>query len=88
MAIDERTRYRMHESLRSVHGAEVALTIMEHLPPVGWADVATKHDLRALEQRLELLIDGKVSAAGNRLLLAMLTSNAAMLAAVVALVRT
>jgi hypothetical protein len=28
---------------------------MELLPPVGWADVATKQDLRALEQRLERL---------------------------------
>jgi hypothetical protein len=26
---------------------------MELLPPVGWADVATKHDLVLLEQRLE-----------------------------------
>lgn len=27
---------------------------MELLPPVGWADVATKHDLLALEARLDL----------------------------------
>ena len=27
---------------------------MEMMPPVGWADVATKRDLDALEQRMDL----------------------------------
>lgn len=49
MAIDERSRHRMHERLREVLGEEEAATLMEHLPPVGWADVATKRDLDGLE---------------------------------------
>ena len=28
--------------------------MIEHLPPVGWADVATKRDLTNLEDRIEL----------------------------------
>ncbi len=45
MVVDERSR---HE----------ATTLIEHLPPVGWADVATKHDLLALEHRIDLRFDG------------------------------
>ena len=30
---------------------------MELLPPVGWADVATKQDLRALEDRMDARFD-------------------------------
>jgi len=35
-------------------GSERAATMMDLLPPVGWADVATKHDLLELERRLDL----------------------------------
>lgn len=45
MTIDERTRFELHQRLDAVLGAEHAAALMSHLPPVGWADVTTKHDL-------------------------------------------
>ncbi len=69
MMVDERARHELFGRLEDVLGAERAVTLMEHLPPVGWADVATKHDLSAevglvrrdlaaVEERLNLRIDG------------------------------
>ena len=49
MAIDERARHRLHERLEEVLGPDEAAILMEQLPPVGWADVATKRDLDTLE---------------------------------------
>ncbi len=45
MVITEANRFDMHAKLRQELGEEVADTLMEHLPPVGWGDVATKTDL-------------------------------------------
>jgi predicted TIM-barrel enzyme len=49
MAIDEHSRHDLYRRLEEVLGADAATTLMEHLPPVGWADVATKRDLGLLE---------------------------------------
>ena len=45
MALDERARHHLYLRLEEHLGPEAAATLMEHLPPTGWADVATKRDL-------------------------------------------
>ena len=52
--IDERTRHEMYLGLEEKLGTLVADAVMQHLPPIGWADVATKHDLAGLEERIDL----------------------------------
>jgi hypothetical protein len=54
MEIDGRRRHQLGTDARRAMGEGSGTTLMELLPPVGWADVATKHDLAALEQRLDL----------------------------------
>ena len=69
MAISEEVRHRIYESFRASFGDEVANGMMEMLPPVGWADVATKHDLAALEERLDLrfaLVDARFAQMDQR----------------------
>jgi len=74
MVISEETRHRLYRRLEEVLGPSEATTLMEHLPPVGWADVATKRDLDALEARMEARMDARFArqeAAFERALQAM-----------------
>jgi len=52
MAITEKQRHELFNDLQRVHGPQHAETLMELLPPVGWADVATKRDLDLMAQQL------------------------------------
>ncbi len=45
MAISDDTHHQLYERLEDVLGADEAATLMEHLPPVGRTDVATKRDI-------------------------------------------
>ena len=52
MSITEESRHLLFQALEAALGRAQAVTLMEHLPPVGWADVATKRDLDHLETTL------------------------------------
>lgn len=55
MTIDEATRHAIHEAFITQMGPDLAGALMELLPPVGWADVATRHDIGALKQDIGAL---------------------------------
>jgi ribosomal protein L29 len=51
MSVD-RSRMELHRRLSEVIGDEGADTLMAHLPPVTWQDVATKQDVGSLGSNL------------------------------------
>ena len=53
MTISEAERFEMHLELRKVLGDNVADTVMEHLPPSGWGDVARVSDLSHIHSRFD-----------------------------------
>ena len=52
MTISEAQQFDMQVGLRSSLGDDVANTLMEHLPPSGWSDVARKQDIVDIRQDL------------------------------------
>ncbi len=85
MAIDERSRHELYVKLEAVLGEQEATTLMEHLPPVGWADVATKNDLVLLRSDLMQLrsdfraeLADRLSAQTRTMMLAMSTQLVAV----------
>ena len=67
MTITNEDRYALQERANSVLGREHAATMMELLPPVGWADVATKSDLDAQSETLTLKLRLEWAAAEQRI---------------------
>ena len=57
MEVDERARHQMHQRLREVLGPEAAETLMAHLAPGGYTELATNTDLRRVKEELELKMD-------------------------------
>jgi hypothetical protein len=48
MAISQAKRTELHQELREKLTVDTADTLMEHLPPDGWSEVAMKSDLHTL----------------------------------------
>ena len=84
MTLSEESRHALHLRLDELLGRSEAATLMELLPPVGWADVATKRDLDALEAR----VTGEMKALEGRLHLQLATWSRAVVYANIAAVFT
>lgn len=63
MAVSEGQRHQLYVVAESVFGTEGAATMMELLPPTGWADVARKNDM----DRLEVTLKGEMGSLEARL---------------------
>jgi hypothetical protein len=57
MAVTESERHQLFTWFEEHMGRERAATMMNLVPPAGWADVATRHDLDELDARLMTRID-------------------------------
>jgi hypothetical protein len=68
MGIDERSRHDLHVGLEEILGPDRAAILMEHLPPMGWADVATKRDLDQVAAATRRDLDQVTAAAKYELL--------------------
>jgi len=85
MAVSESDRHELYSSLEDAIGKGPTETIMALLPPVGWADVATKHDLAQLEARIETKMEAMESRINERIIRTALTVNIPSIVAAVGL---
>jgi hypothetical protein len=53
MAITEEARNQLYNTLREKLGPRDAATMMDLLPPVGWADIARQRDVDRLETHMD-----------------------------------
>ena len=53
MSITEASRFQLRTAIGQILSEEAADTLMELLPPVGWADVATKTAVQHLHDELK-----------------------------------
>ncbi|MGH2739612.1 MAG: hypothetical protein ACRDH6_03895 [Actinomycetota bacterium] len=73
MPIGETDRQELFQALEGAIGKRPTETMMSLLPPVGWADVATKHDLEQVKSELEIRMEAMESRINERIMRAALT---------------
>ena len=83
MSVTEAQRHHLYQLVKSHYDDEAAETLMNLLPPVGWADVATKQDIARVEQRIDRLearIDGRIDGLQSSFVGWLLASQAIVVA--------
>ena len=61
MEVTEYDRHQLFVWFEERMGPERAATMMNLIPPIGWFELASKHDLVELEGRLDARLDGKLA---------------------------
>jgi hypothetical protein len=87
MSVDERHRLQLADAAKRALGDDEGITLMELLPPVGWADVATKQDLELLEHKLVAAMNQGFLSLTWKLFAINAATVAAMLGALVAIAK-
>ena len=70
MPVTEFERHQLFTWFEEHMGPERAKTMMDLVPPVGWADVATRRDLDHLDAKIDALearVDARINALEARL---------------------
>lgn len=86
MSVSEAQRFELHRALQNLLGDDVSHTLMEHLPPSGWGDLARMRDIIEMEKRIDsrlAFLENRLHSINNRLTLVItcgLTVGLALLA--------
>lgn len=70
MSVDEHARHELYTKAIELFGEKDATTLMAHLPPGGWPNLATKQDILLLRQdfeQLKLDVEGDLRELERRL---------------------
>jgi hypothetical protein len=83
VSVSESQRHQLFSWFEGAMGPENAAVMMDLLPPVGWADLATKADLQLFEARME----HQFARLQKNMYLSMLASNVTVVGLVLAVLQ-